>query len=166
MANRLNPRRESTQQPHQSQNLVRFPTSPPKDLGANALNLVYQAAEIFSGIEERARETEGHARAMCRSAAERVQLAERRTQAAENTLSEVVSNTDRKLCDASKAMDQAQAAIGAAEDRATAFELRAHLAEAQLRDAKEALLLVEKSIRERLLSASCANYGSRDALAV
>jgi hypothetical protein len=166
MANRLNPRREAPQQAEMNQNLVRFPTSPPKDLGANALNLVYQAAEIFSGIEERARETETHARAMCRSAVEKLQLAERRTHAAENTLSEVVSNTDRKLCDASKAMDQAQATIQAATDRATAFELRAHLAEAQLHDAKQALLLVEKSIRERLLSPNCANYGSRDALAV
>jgi hypothetical protein len=167
MAHRLERQRELPQANDLSQKVLRFPpSSSPKHLGTNALNLVYQAAEVFSGIEERARETESHARSLCKSAAERLQLAERRTQAAESTLNDVMKSTDRRLHDASKAIEQAQAEIKAAEDRAAAFEFRAQAAEAQLCNAKQALFLVEECIRQRLLSANCTYIGSLDALAV
>src|ERR1700736_4910378 len=80
-------------------NLLSFTRSSPSAHGRTVLNLVFQAAEIFSGMEEQLRETEAHAQSMCKSAEERAQSAE-----------------------------------------------------AQLHDAKQALLLVEEAIRERLLS--------------
>ena len=42
--------------------------------------------------------------------------------------------------------------VATAEDKVTALEFRAQSAEAQLREAKRELFLVEEAIRERLLS--------------
>jgi hypothetical protein len=53
---------------------------------AGALDLVYQAAEIFSGIENNTQDMEARAQAICKSAAERVRLAEQRTEFAKNAL--------------------------------------------------------------------------------
>ena len=39
-----------------NENIVSFEPSPAKEYGATALNLVHQAAEIFSGMENHARE--------------------------------------------------------------------------------------------------------------
>ena len=72
--------------------------------GAGALQLVYQAAEIFSSIENTAREIEARAQAMCKSAAERLRLAEQRTESAENSLRGVIADADRKLSDASSSL--------------------------------------------------------------
>jgi hypothetical protein len=44
---------------------------------------VFQAAEIFSGMEVQLRETEAHAQSMCKSAEERVRLAEKSIEVAE-----------------------------------------------------------------------------------
>jgi hypothetical protein len=133
-------------------NLLSFTRSSPRDHGRTVLNLVFQAAEIFSGMEEQVRETEARAQSMYKSAAQRVQLAEKRTEVADRARCEVINNVGRKLEDASKALKNAQARIAEAEDKVTALEFRAHAAEAQLHDAKQALLLVEEAIRERLLS--------------
>src|SRR5215471_16941815 len=81
-----------------------FPSSLAPDKGATALDLVYQAADIFRGMEKHAREAEARAQSLCTSALERLRLAE--------------------------------------------------FAEAEARQAKEALALVEEAIRKRLL---CAN---------
>ena len=133
-------------------NLLSFSRSSPSDHGRTVLNLVFQAAEIFSGMEEQLRETEAHAQSMCKSAEERVRLAEKSIEVAERARRELVNDAGRKLQDASKALTNAQSRIAAAEDKVTALEFRAQSAEAQLHDAKQALLLVEEAIRERLLS--------------
>jgi hypothetical protein len=133
-------------------NLLSFTRSSPSDHGRTVLNLVFQAAEIFSGMEEQLRETEARAQSMCKSAEERVRLAEKSIEAAERARREIVNDAGRKLQDASKALTNAQARIAAAEDKVTALEFRTQSAEAQLHDAKQALLLVEEAIRERLLS--------------
>jgi len=133
-------------------NLLSFTRSSPSDHGRTVLNLVFQAAEIFSGLEEQLRETEARAQSMCKSAEERVRLAEKSIEAAERARREIVNDAGRKLQDASKALTNAQARIAAAEDKVTALEFRTQSAEAQLHDAKQALLLVEEAIRERLLS--------------
>jgi chromosome segregation ATPase len=133
-------------------NLLSFTRSSPSAHGRTVLNLVFQAAEIFSGMEEQLRETEAHAQSMCKSAEERVRLAEKSIEAAERARREIVNDAGRKLQDASKALTNAQSRIAAAEDKVTALEFRAQSAEMQLHDAKQALLLVEEAIRERLLS--------------
>ena len=64
-------------------NLLSFTRSSPSAHGRTVLNLVFQAAEIFSGMEEQLRETEAHAQSMCKSAEERVRLAEKSIEVAE-----------------------------------------------------------------------------------
>jgi hypothetical protein len=131
-----------------------FVRPPVPTAGAGALELVYQAAEIFSSIENTAREIEARAQAMCKSAAQRLSLAERRTESAENSLRGVIADADRKLSDASRALSEVALRVTTAEDRAVAAEVRAQVAEAEAREAKQALALVEDAIRRRLLCAS------------
>jgi predicted nucleic acid-binding Zn-ribbon protein len=68
------------------------------------------------------------------------------------TVRKIVNDAGRKLQQASKALTNAQARILAAEDQVTELEFRAQSAEANLDEAKQALLQVEEAIRERLLS--------------
>jgi len=147
------------------ENLLSFSRSPPSDHGKTVLNLVFQAAEIFSGMEEQLRATEARAQSMRKSAAERVQLAEKRIEESERARREFVDQADRNLQNASKALKQAQARITAAEDQVTAFEFRAQSAEAELRHAKQTLLLVEEAIRERFLSQKPPTVEESDGLA-
>ena len=122
--------------------------------GATALNLVYQAAEVFNSIEDHARETEARALSLCRSATERLKHAEQRIDAAEQARRELITEAECKLQDASRALKQAQSRTDVAEDKLVAMEFRAQTAEAEAREAKQALALVEEAIRRRLL---CAN---------
>jgi hypothetical protein len=46
------------------ENALSFARSSAPDCGATALNLVYQAAEVFGSMEEHARETEARARSL------------------------------------------------------------------------------------------------------
>jgi chromosome segregation ATPase len=124
------------------------------DSGTSALNLVYRAAEVFRSMEDHAREIEDRAQSLCKSALERLEHAEVRTEAAERARRELSIEAECKLQDASRALEQANSRIIAAEDRLTAVEFRAHAAEAEAREAKQALALVEEAIRRRLL---CAN---------
>ena len=124
------------------------------DKGATALDLVYQAADVFRGMEKHARETEARAQALCTNALERMRLAEMRVEAAEQAQRELIVAAERKLQNACRALEQAQSCIEAQKDKLTAAELRAEVAEAEARQAKEALSLVEEAIRKRLL---CTN---------
>jgi chromosome condensin MukBEF complex kleisin-like MukF subunit len=136
------------------ENVLSFARPSAQDCSTTALNLVYQAAEVFSSMEDHARETEARAQSLCRSAAERLKHAEKRIEAAEQARRELITEAECKLQDASRALKQAQSRLEAAEDRLTAAEFRAQAAEAEARDAKQALALVEEAIRRRLL---CAN---------
>jgi hypothetical protein len=129
------------------------PASAP-DQGATALELVYQAADVFRSIEAQARETEARAQSFCTNAFERVRLAEMRAEAAERAQREFTAAAEHKLQDACKALEQAQTCIEAQKEKLIAFELRAEVAEAEARKAKEALALVEEAIRKRLLGAN------------
>jgi len=135
-------------------NVLRLARPSAPDCGRTALNLVYQAAEVFSSIEDHARETEARAQSLCKGVAERLKQAEKRTEAAECARRQLVIEADCKLQDASRALKQAQSRIEAAEDRLTAVEFRAQAAEAEAREAKQALALVEEAIRRRLLCTS------------
>ena len=136
------------------ENVLSFVRPSEPDLGANALNLVYQAAEVFSDMEARARETEARAQSMCKAATERLLSAEARSEAADRTRRQIITEAECKLQDASRALRQAELQITSAEDRATAAELRAQLAEARAREAVEALSLVEEAIRSRFCASS------------
>src|SRR5271154_7435555 len=104
------------------QNVLSFAGPSVPDSGATALNLVYQAAEVFRSIEDRARETEARAQSLCRSATERLKHAEKRAEAAERARRELITEAECKLQDASRALKQAQCRIEAAEDKLTAME--------------------------------------------
>ncbi len=134
--------------------ILSFPSPIAPDKGATALDLVYQAADVLRGMEKYARDTETRAQSLCTSALERLQLAEMRADAAERAQRELIVTAERKLQDACRALEQAQSCIEAQKDKLTAVELRAEVAEAEARQAKEALALVEEAIRKRLL---CAN---------
>jgi hypothetical protein len=134
--------------------VLSFPSPLEPDKGATALDLVHQAADVFRDMEKRARETEARAHSLCTSALERLRLAEARAGAAERAQRELTATTERKLQDACQALEQAQRCIEAQKDKLTAVELRAEVAEAEARQAKEALALVEEAIRKRLLCAS------------
>ena len=133
-----------------NENIVGFDPSPAKEYGA-ALNLVHQAAEIFSDMENHARETEAHAQALCKNLTERLQLAERQRDSSESARRQVVDELNGKLQEVSRALKQAQARIVKAEDQATAAEFRAQAAEAQLYKANQELAAVSEAIRTRLL---------------
>jgi hypothetical protein len=123
--------------------------------GATALDLVYQAADVFQNIEERARETETRAQSLCKSASEKIRRAEMRAETAEQAQRELIVTTDHKLQDASRALEQAHTRIEVQQDQLAAAEFRAQAAEAEAREAKQALALIEEAIRRRLL---CANH--------
>ena len=105
-------------------------------------------------MEDHARETEARAQSLCKSAADKLKIAESRIEAAERARREIIIEAECKLQDASRALTQAQARIEATEDELTAAEFRAQAAEAEAREAKQSLALVEEAIRRRLLCAS------------
>ena len=131
--------------------IVSLAPSATRDDGATALDLVHQAAEIFKGMENHARETEARAQAVCEDLAEKLRLAEKQRAAAERARREVVNELNDKLQDVSRALQQAQSRIVGAEERTVAAEFRAQAAEAKLYRANQELAAVEKAIRKRLL---------------
>ena len=137
-----------------NENILEFVRSATSASGAKALDLVYQAAEVFAGIEERSRQVEARAQAACKGAAERTRRAEQRAESAEQALRRLVADATDKLQDASKALADAEARVAAAEDKTSAAELRAEQAETKARETSQALALVEEAIRKRLLCAS------------
>ncbi|WP_291862357.1 hypothetical protein [Bradyrhizobium sp.] len=131
--------------------IVGFAPLASKDDGATALDLVHQAAEIFKGMENHARETEARARSVCESLAEKLRLAEQQRDAAERARREIVNELNGKLQDVSRALQQAQSRIVAAEELTIAAEYRAQATEAKLNRANQELTAVEQAIRKRLL---------------
>jgi hypothetical protein len=138
----------------EEEDILSFPSPVAPDKGATALDLVYQAADVFRGMEKYARDTEARAQSLCTSALERLRLAEMRAEAAERAQRELIVTAERKLQHACRALEQARSCIEVQQHKLTAVELRAEVAEADARQAQEALALVEEAIRKRLL---CAN---------
>jgi hypothetical protein len=137
--------------PPESENIVSFPPSVPKEYGTTALNLVQQAAEIFSGMENHARETEARAQALCKSFADKLQVAEKQRDSSERARREIVNELNQKIQEVTRALQHAQTRITQAEERAIASEFRAQAAENQLHKANRELAAVEDAIRKRLL---------------
>ena len=82
-------------------NSLRFVRPSAQDCGAKALDLVYQAAEVFRSMEDHAQEIEARAKSMCKSAAEKLKHAEKRIETAERVRREIVTEADCRLQDAS-----------------------------------------------------------------
>ena len=137
--------------PAEDEKIVRFARQSAKDSSPTALSLVQQAAELFEGMENQARETEVRAQSLCKSAAQKLLLAERQRDAAERARHDVVNEFNGKLEDVTQALHRAQQRIVAAEDHALAAEFRAQAAEAQLYKANQELAAIEDMIRKRLL---------------
>jgi chromosome segregation ATPase len=136
------------------ENVSGFVRGPKSTWGSTALDLVYQAAELFDDIEQRAYETEARSKALCADATERLRSAVDRAESAERSRREIITEVEVKLKAASRALMQAEAQLTAAEDKATAAEVRAQLAETKAREALDALALVEEAIRAQLLRTS------------
>jgi len=146
-------------------NIYSFPRAMSAPDGTTtALDLVYQAAEVFRELEGRARETEVRAQSLCRAASEKVRVAEMRAEAAERAHRELLVEADRKLQDASRALEQSQSYVDAQADRLTAAEFRAQAAEAEAREIKRSLALVEEAIRKRLLTTNSVERGDLNAV--
>jgi hypothetical protein len=137
-----------------NENVLSFALPSAPESARTVLNLVYQAAKVFSSVEDHARETEARAQSLRRSAAERLKLAEERAEAVERERREMIEEVDFMLQDASRALTEAQSRCAAAEGQLTAMEFRAQAAEAEARRARETLALVEEAIRKRLLCAT------------
>jgi hypothetical protein len=137
--------------PGETENVVSFARQPVRNSGTTAFSLVQQATELFEGIENQARETEARAQSLCKSAAERLRLAETQRDAAERARREVVHEFNGKLEDVSQALQRVQKRMVAAEEHALAAEFRAQGAEAQLYKANRELAAIEELIRKRLL---------------
>jgi len=137
--------------PAADENVVNLARQSAKSSPPMALNLVQQAAELFEGMENQARETEARAQSLCKSAAQRLRLAEKQRDAAERARHDVVHELNAKLEDVTEALARAQKRVVAAEDHALAAEFRAQAAEAQLYKANQELAAIEEMIRKRLL---------------
>lgn len=136
------------------ENVLSFDRLSKPGSSVTALDLVYQAAEVFNDIEDHARETEARAQSLCEVALEKLKSAEIRIDAAERARREIIVDAEGKLQDASRALGQAQSRMKTIEDKLTAAEFRAQTAEAEARAAKQSLALVEEAIRRRLLCAT------------
>jgi hypothetical protein len=144
---------QDQQESEESGNVLNFPRGRANqradDGGQSALDLVYQAAELISGVQEEARQRETRAQSLCRSAVEKLRLAERRAEAAESALSFTESQ------------------LASAEARLSATEMRAKNAETKARELDNALSRTEEAIRTRLLGETQHfNYQRRGAAAL
>jgi hypothetical protein len=133
------------------ENIVSFPPSTPKDYGTTALNLVQQAADIFSDMESHARAIESRAQSTYKNLTEKLQQAEMQRDSSERARREIVNELNYKIRDVTRALQQAEAHITEAEERTVAAEFRAQAAENQLFKANRELAAVEDAIRKRLL---------------
>jgi hypothetical protein len=135
----------------EDEKIVRFARQPARHSGPTALSLVQQAADLFEGIENQARETEARAQSLCKNAAQRLRLAEEQRDAVERAHHDVVNELNGKLEDVTQALQRAEQRAVAAEDHALAAEFRAQAAEAALYKANEELAAIAETIRTRLL---------------
>jgi len=137
--------------PDEDEKILSFARQPAKGHGTAALNLMQQAAEMFEGMASHARETEARAQSLCKSATERLRLAEKQRDASERARRDLIKEFNGRLEEMSKAMQRAEKRIVSAEDHALAAEFRAQAAEAQLHKANRELAAIEDMIRKRLV---------------
>jgi len=142
---------QSAPPPVEDVKIVNFARQPAQDGIPTALGLVQQAAELFEDMENRARETEARAQSLCKTAAQRLRMAEQQRDAAERAHQDAVDELNGRLADMTQALQRAEQRVVAAEDHALAAEFRAQAVEAQLYKANQELAAIEDMIRKRLL---------------
>jgi DNA repair exonuclease SbcCD ATPase subunit len=121
-------------QPYVNGNILNFRRAQPAgDQSATVLELVDQAAEVITGIEDNARQIEARAQFLVRSALEKIHLLEGQIESAAQQLS------------------VAQSRLATAEAQVANAEQRGERAEARGRELEHALSRIEDAIRKRLL---------------
>jgi hypothetical protein len=134
---------EQDQGVEEEETVLAFPRrriDPGRNDGQSAVALVYQAAEVVSNLQDHARQIETRAQTLCKTALEKLHLAERRTEAAEN------------------ALNLAESRVASAEAKLSAAELRTKKAETRALELDRALRLIEEAIRTRLLGENPGGY--------
>jgi chromosome segregation ATPase len=128
-------RRPVIDEPYVNGNIVNFArvTQPARDQSSAVLELVDQAAEVFTGIEDHARQIEARAQFLVKTAIEKIQLLESQVESA---------SEDLRI---------AQSRLVTAESQLANVEHRAETAEARERELEYALSRIEDAIRKRLL---------------
>jgi DNA repair ATPase RecN len=122
--------------------------------GGKALDLVYHAAEVLRGIEERASETERRAKNIAEKAIERLEFAEKRIAELETEKAATeasVTEACAKIHQTEDALSLERSRLQAAEDRMAQIELRAKGAEKRAQESETALIRIEEAIRTQLL---------------
>jgi hypothetical protein len=128
-------RRPVIDEPYVNGNIVNFGrvAQPARDQSSAVLELVDQAAEVFTGIEDHARQIEARAQFLVKTAIEKIQLLESQVESA---------SEDLRI---------AQLRLVTAESQLANVEHRAETAEARERELEYALSRIEDAIRKRLL---------------
>ena len=112
------------------------------------LDLVYEAAKVMEGLEDRATEIE-------KTSYQQLHLKERRIEELETELraaQALIDETRIKLKESDEVARADRARLEAAEKRLSEFEMRAKTAEAQARENANALFRIEEAIRGQLLA--------------
>jgi DNA repair exonuclease SbcCD ATPase subunit len=121
-------------EPYDGANILSFRRAQPaRDQSATALELVDQAAEVVTGIEDHARQIEARAQFLVKSALEKMHLLEDQVESAVQ---------DLRI---------AQSRLATAEAQLLNAEQRTETSEARERELEYALSRIEDAIRQRLL---------------
>jgi chromosome segregation ATPase len=137
-------------------NVLRFPESPclATEEGAEAVDLVFQAADMIRGIEDRAAAIATRARNLIEDAIQKLLLAETRNQEleTEQRVAEArINEANLRIRETEDELNRAKLRIAAVESQLSAAELYARTAERRACEAKDALLGIEDAVRTQLL---------------
>lgn len=122
-------------EPHVNGKIVNFSRAaqPPRNQSSTVLELVDQAADVLSGMENHARQVEVRAQSLVKNAIGKIQLLE------------------SQIASASEDLKVAQSRLATAESQLVHADQRIERAEARERELEYALSRIEDAIRERLL---------------
>lgn len=132
---------------------INAPAAPQKDR-RGALALVEQAAELFTRIEDEAREFEIRARAIAQGAIEKLQSAEDTIQTLrdDNAAAEArIAQLHDELRELAEALKGTSARVEAAENQLSQLEMRARTAEARAEECENTLSRIEEAVRTKIL---------------
>jgi len=141
-----------------SEGVLHFPSTPPSAatrVYGDALDLVYQAAEVIKGIENQATVAEKRARDVAENAIQKLQLAENRIQELESELESAracINEARVKIREADETAKVDRSRLEAADRKLCQLEMRARTAEAQAKENANAVLRIEEAIRNQILA--------------
>jgi chromosome segregation ATPase len=133
--------------------VLSFPSSTAID-GNAAVDLVYQAADLFRDLENRANENAKYAQTLAEKAVEKLQQAGERIQELEaerETTRGHIDEANVMVREAAEALKLERSRVKAAEEQLRQLEVRVRNAEARAEKSGNALTQVEHAIRTRLL---------------